>query len=583
VARSPGNWIVECVAVGSPRLRIVAGGAPGELGVAESESCTVAVGGGPGAAEVLAAYSTAGSDTFARLRGPFALAVADRERGLVSVVRDAAGHQPLFHATSRDGVLVSPDAGALAGGANKEPRPDRLAAAAFLCRMPLSDTRTMFDGVERVLQGHLLEGRNGRFDSRRYWRPASDGEQLEPLLRRAVLDASAGGRLGVLLSGGLDSALIAAVAADVSEEAGLPTPIALSIAFRGSDANEEELQREVARRLGFELVLETPAELVRGSSLTEAAFAAARGGTAHPPELLTAVYEALVSRGAELGCDAILSGAGGDEWLMPPPGYAADRLAAFDVPALVELVRASAGYWPDERRLGAMRSVLWETGGRPLLRSLLAAGASRAAPGIYAGARLRRAETRLPSWLVPDRELRLLLAQALVERTRAAKPGTLAEQDRRLVLDSGAISRGQERNRELEQRVGVRLATPLLDPGVVAHLYGRPERDLVAGGYAKALAREIVQRRLGHLAERWPRTVYGNRFWLQTLRSEGAAAWSSLGGITAVGSLGLADNAAVARILQGDVLRLGQLSAAWRAMVLESWLQREFAPILSPG
>ena len=97
---------------------------------------------------------------------------------------------------------------------------------------------------------------------RRYWRPghkASAGEvtpgdaveRLEELLDQAVRRATSLGRLGIFLSGGVDSAVVAASATRVGRAGSLPDPLALSLVYPDPEASEERTQRTVADQLGI--------------------------------------------------------------------------------------------------------------------------------------------------------------------------------------------------------------------------------------------------------------------------------------------------------------------------------------------
>ena len=339
---------------------------------------------GTAAERVLEAYLEEGDASFERLRGRFALIVIDRRRQRVLVVRDPMGEEPVFYAEGAGALYISPSAEVVARRDGQLPVLDRLAAAGFLSRTFIDGERTFYGGVKRLLQGHLLELRAGRVDIRRYWEPNSpvhlEDATLDQLVGQSVR-RSGGIRRGVFLSGGLDSALVAAVAAEEAPRD--ETPVALSIGFRGTDASEEQMQREVASRLGLEHVICSVTELLGDRGLLEAALELGRKGTAHPPELLTPVYDELARHGADRGCDVVLTGAGGDEWLMPPPGYAVDRLRTCDISALAELTRAWRDYWPQQGTFGSLRAVVWDEGARPLLRSFAARGLQRLSPARF--------------------------------------------------------------------------------------------------------------------------------------------------------------------------------------------------------
>lgn len=534
---------------------------------------------GSGDAErLLSAYLRTGAALFPGLRGRFAFVLDDRRHRVAYVVRDPMGVHPVFYAADSDALYVSPSAETVARRAGRRPELNSLAAAALLLRRSLDGREALFVGVRRLLQGHLLERRSGAWSVRRYWQPAADPaydpDELDARVRRAV-ERVADGRVAIFLSGGLDSALVGAVAADMARSRGEPAPVALSLALNGSDADEERMQRRVADRLGLELVLRRPADLVGPDGLLAATLASAQHPLPRPPGILEPAYDELSRAAATLGVSTILSGAGGDELLLPPAGYATDRAFAVDLSALAELVRAWAGYWPGRQPLAALHGVLWRSGVRAAARALVLTAVNRLDEDGARRLARRRAERRIPSWIAPDEHLRAALLDHLTVDATSAGNHDLVARERQRVLDSGNHSVAQELSFALSDRTGATLAAPLLDPDVVDLLYGLSPRVLVAGGRAKAPARDVLGRYLPELASSWPRTVYGNSFWAETIRREWQRAWSVSNGLIELAAAGIVDPEGLERQLAAEPGRWGfaELAAAALALSLESWLR----------
>jgi asparagine synthetase B (glutamine-hydrolysing) len=573
-------------------VRVVS--APGSMGprIAEAAGCTLLFSGvlakdvlNDDAAlagdedRVLSAYLRQGKAVFARLRGRFVVVLLDRRDGVSYVLRDPMGTHPLFYATTGETLYVSPSAETVARRDGQMPELNRVTAAGFILRTTIEGDDTLFAGVRRLLQGHLIEARGDRIQVGRYWFPQSGEagpysvDRFHALLRQAV-DRLVEGRTGIFLSGGLDSALVAAVLADLARSRGLPPPVALSLAFRGTDADEEPMQREVASRLGLEHVVHTPAELVGSGGLLEATLEIARSPSSHPPDLLVPVYEELARLGRSRGCGTILSGSGGDEWLLPLPGYAADRFVSFDALALIQLCRAWAGYWPGVQPLSAVRGVLWRSGLRSAARSLFFSVAGRFAPALPMQMRRARVEQRTPPWIATDRDLRRRILARILARTTPDAPGAAVDAQKRALLDADFLSITHEEGFELGARTGTALLSPLLDADVIDLLHPLPPRRLTARGRAKAPARDVLSRYLPDLANSWPRTVYANSFWTETIRAEGSRAWSASGGASVLAELGLVDTDRLEAILRAAAAAApSDLTAAWRALSLSSWLQ----------
>jgi asparagine synthase (glutamine-hydrolysing) len=213
---------------------------------------------------LLAAWTEWGSAAIDRLSGMFAFVLWDaRERRLYGV-RDRAGEKPFFY-YHRDGLLVF---GSELKALLEHPELPRIvnpqAMDEFLAYGYVSRERCLLDGFRKLPAGSFFS-----FDIDRhnltvspYWelphfrggRPRSLdelAEEFEPLLeasvqRQLVADVP----VGVLLSGGLDSSLIAATAMKVA--GGVKT---FTIGFPGhARLDESPIARRLAGDLGTEHV-----------------------------------------------------------------------------------------------------------------------------------------------------------------------------------------------------------------------------------------------------------------------------------------------------------------------------------------
>lgn len=172
----------------------------------------------------LAAYDRWGRSFLQQLSGSFALAVVDRRRGGVLLARDHAGRRTLS-VHERDGVVAfASTALALTGfpGVGHDLDLDRAVEVMLLA---YSTDRTFVRGVRTVLPGTAMWIDSDGARAWRWWLP--DGSPIvdagslsahASALRERLEDAVAGsltdaGNVGVMLSGGLDSTSVAAVAA----------------------------------------------------------------------------------------------------------------------------------------------------------------------------------------------------------------------------------------------------------------------------------------------------------------------------------------------------------------------------------
>jgi asparagine synthase (glutamine-hydrolysing) len=275
--------------------------------------------------EVLAhAYEEWGLGFAERLRGMFAIALWDaRERRLV-LARDPYGIKPLYYRDVDGELEFASELRALPRG-----EIDLDALEALLAFNSVPSPFSIFQDTRKLPPGHLLVWEKGRVELTRFARPApaletraeEEAELVEEL--RARLRDSVRAHLvsdvpvGVLLSGGVDSCTLAALAA---EEVTYPLHT-FSIGFEERSFDELADARLVAQQYGtehHELVLRPDAALLLP------ALAAAFD---EPFADSSALPTYLVSQLAADHVKVALSGEGGDELFGGYYTYAADLLA----------------------------------------------------------------------------------------------------------------------------------------------------------------------------------------------------------------------------------------------------------------
>ncbi len=271
-------------------------------------------------------YEEEGLGFARRLRGMFAIALWDSTRRRLVLARDPYGIKPLYYRAASDGLEFASELRALPRG-----EIDLDALEAFLAFNSIPAPLTIFRDARKLPPGHLLIWEDGGPQLERYARPApaaleelrddDEAELIEEL--RARLRDSVRAHLvsdvpvGVLLSGGIDSAALAALAAQESSE-----PVrTFSIGFEERSFDELGDARLVAERYGTqhrELVLRPDAALLL-PALAEAFDEPFADSSALPTYL--------VSQLAAQDVKVALSGEGGDELFGGYYTYVADLLA----------------------------------------------------------------------------------------------------------------------------------------------------------------------------------------------------------------------------------------------------------------
>lgn len=206
---------------------------------------------------VLHSYIMDGIAAFNRLRGMFALIIADRDTGEVIAVRDPIGIKPFYWSMS-DGLFVG--ASELRTVLDHPKVARKLAPSGvveYLAFGHTSGERTLIDGVQKLPPGHAVRVANGRAEVFEYWDvfPVDETEpigSLEATLLSQLENAVAASLVSdvpvsMMLSGGLDSATIAVLAARNGEAAAMT---AYSMSF-GLPSDESAAAARLARDLGI--------------------------------------------------------------------------------------------------------------------------------------------------------------------------------------------------------------------------------------------------------------------------------------------------------------------------------------------
>jgi asparagine synthase (glutamine-hydrolysing) len=436
------------------------------------------------------------------LEGMYAFALWDAEGQELLLVRDRFGEKPLFYAEDGGHLRFASELDPLLAGMDREPELDPSAVDAFFVFGYVPGPASIVRGVKQLPPGHLLrwERRSRRVHVEPYWTPVtvpetSSCESFEELVAETgrLLERSVQSRLiadvplGVFLSGGLDSTLIAALAARTS-----PKPIkTFTVGYDTGAVSETAQARRTARELGtehHELVL-TRAQLLRR-------VPALLAGMDQPLADQALVSLHAIAEHARCDVTVAIGGEGADELFGGYPRYRwlqrSERLGRA-LPARLasglSLLAARAQH-PRAARLGDVlrpgepldRHLDWVTAGRRYLRPRLYGPALRGIPhhgltGDLAGRLNGASDGHLIRRLMMLDQLHWLPDDVLVKADRAG------------------------------MRVSLELRTPYLNREL-AELAGTvPERVHVAGG-GKALLRALLARSAPAAARRRPKKAF---------------------------------------------------------------------------
>lgn len=274
-------------------------------------------------------YEAWGEGIISRMSGMFAFAIWDANKRRLLLARDRAGEKPLFYQVTQGGLIFASTLEALKP-LQQERSIDPIAVACHLVHSFIPSSHAVWQGVKVLPPAHLLSIRpdedlmlNRYWDFPRVGPSRKPSPQYEAEVEAALVDSvarclDADVPVGVFLSGGVDSSIVAALAARHR-----PGIEAFSLGFAEAGYSELPYARRVAEHLrlphytveiGVDEVLDCLPHLV-----------VQYGQPFGDP---SAVPSYLVARLARKHVKVCLSGDGGDEsfggyWRMQAGVYAA--------------------------------------------------------------------------------------------------------------------------------------------------------------------------------------------------------------------------------------------------------------------
>jgi asparagine synthase (glutamine-hydrolysing) len=277
-------------------------------------------------------YEESGTRCLDRLSGMFALAIWDSRKESLLLARDRVGKKPLHYSIKDGEIIFASEIKALLQHPRVSHELDLKALSKYLSYEYIPAPHTIFRSIKKLEPGHYLFYKNGESHCFPYWQipiiddaiaERTEAEYAEEL--RELLDRSVQRRLvadvpvGLFVSGGLDSGIVAAFAAKTKNNLEC-----FSIGFDEPSFDESAYSKRIAKSLGIKhhltmfgadqmlrLVPELPKIL--DEPLAD-------------PSILP-LY--LLSRFASERMKVVLSGDGGDELFAGYQTFQAHKLMAY--------------------------------------------------------------------------------------------------------------------------------------------------------------------------------------------------------------------------------------------------------------
>jgi asparagine synthase (glutamine-hydrolysing) len=279
-------------------------------------------------------YEEEGPACVERLNGMFALALYDAKESRVVLARDRLGIKPLYYAMRAGTFLFGSEIKAILAADVVPVEVNWQAASDYLTYLYVPCPQTIFRDIVQLPPAHRLVAdlQKNQFRLEAYWHvrnlpeiQSANSNDLRTCARELVTDSVrrqlvADVPVGVFLSGGIDSSIVAGTAR--KEDASLRS---FTVLFEGEEFsayNEQETSRAASRHLGTdhrELTVPNaaPERLLELVEYFDQPFG-------NPTSFL--MYE--ISKAAREHIKVALCGAGGDELYAGYPRYRAAALAA---------------------------------------------------------------------------------------------------------------------------------------------------------------------------------------------------------------------------------------------------------------
>jgi asparagine synthase (glutamine-hydrolysing) len=436
------------------------------------------------AAVVLAAAETWGDGTASRLLGDFALAAWNPRTRRLMCARDITGVRTLHYRVGAGWIAFASALDVVVAGIAPLPAINEGMAAEYLASFIVSQRDTLFQDVFRLPAAHCLTASSAGRSLERYWTPdpkhtvryAGDAqfeEHLRDLMQHSVACRLRTPRpVAVMLSGGIDSSAVTAVAASlVRERAAAATGIeTLSLSVEGAGDERHYFEQVCAHcRVPSHRINEQPPR--SGQFFEEISLDLDAQIYPHSPTV-----DRLRARARELGARVLLTGMGGDDWLGTSPAAYADLVKQGAVVALGRRLRADAASadflgWRDTIRLG-----LW-----PLVP-----------PAIQQLTRRVLGRGRAPAWIAPA----FASHAALDERLSAFRPElrfpSYEIEDMWFLGTVGMTVHASETVTRGGDRFGIEHWHPYRDRRIIEFGLGLPPEQLWRDGRPKDLLRRAM-------------------------------------------------------------------------------------------
>ncbi|MDB5005124.1 MAG: hypothetical protein JWQ34_3349 [Mucilaginibacter sp.] len=212
---------------------------------------------------ILRLYEKYGESMLGKLNGMFAFSIHDKKKELIFIARDRFGEKPLYYYHNNEKFVWASELKSIVSLFPELKKVDRDALALFFSLTYIPAPYSIYQNIEKLLPGHYLKINTLTLavEDRQYWDinlhdkvetniSYVDAQKnihkllFESVEQRMIADVP----LGVFLSGGVDSTIIAAIMAKISDK----KVKTFSVGYENKRYDESARARQVAAHIGSE-------------------------------------------------------------------------------------------------------------------------------------------------------------------------------------------------------------------------------------------------------------------------------------------------------------------------------------------
>lgn len=430
----------------------------------------------------LAAYELWTDKCLPKLLGDFAFVIRDDRRGRILCARDPVGIRPLYYYCDGKILIAASELRHVLTGIDGDCSINEGMVAEYLACSLSNNEETLWKSIYRLPPGHSLTVAAGRMPvARRYFdmnfgniiRCADDREyasQFLHLLRDAVrCRVDDPKKTGILLSGGVDSSTVAATAASLgAAQAGT-----FSLVFPGLPCDETTYIQQVNEKLHFHGQCFAPKQYPILFYANQASHY-----SDFPDYPNGAMCHGLRELASANGVDVLLTGLGGDEWLMGSYYHYADLIKRLRFTELWSEVRGRAD----------------AAGRAPSIRPVIRFGVLPLIPGLMRRPLEQQIRGKLvPNWICPVFAARTCLEDRLRTPNHRLRFASHAQEDIWSVLTSPWRLHALELEDRASRASGIEQRHPLSDRRIIEFALALPEQQRWRCKQTKFVQREAMR------------------------------------------------------------------------------------------